>query len=284
MIKFTKMHGAGNDYVYVDLFRESLMNPAELAIMVSPRHHSIGSDGLITIGPSACESAVAKMTIYNADGSKAQMCGNGIRCVAKYVYDEGYTKDKTFDLDTDAGVKTVSVELNADDKVVRVTVDMGELSLDPAALPCTISGDSVIDYPITTENGEYTMNFTCVSVGNPHAVTFVEDVNTCPLELAGPMYEDHKVFPERVNVEFCHIISRNEVDMRVWERGSGETFACGTGGAATAYACIVNGLTDDDILMHLKGGDLIYRFDRETGHMMMTGPAERVFDGVFYEN
>ena len=284
MIKFTKMHGAGNDYVYVDLFKESISNPVELAIEVSPRHHSIGSDGLITIGPSDKSGAVAKMTIYNADGSKAQMCGNGIRCVAKYVYDEGYTNKAEFDLDTDSGIKTVRVKLGDDGKVDQVTVDMGVLSLDPKVLPCTIAGESVIDYPISTENGEFVMNFTCVSVGNPHAVTFVDDVNTCPLEKAGPLYENHKVFPERINVEFCHVISRSEVDMRVWERGSAETYACGTGGAATTYACIVNGLTDDRVLMHLKGGDLVYEFDRSTGHMMMTGPATRVFDGVFYEN
>ena len=273
-MRFTKMHGCGNDYVYVNLFEEKVENPAEVSIKVSDRHFGIGSDGLITIGPSDKEDF--RMHIYNADGSEAEMCGNGIRCVAKYVYDHKLTDKTEITVETGAGVLTL-ILFPKDGKVEQVRVDMGEPILTPAEIPVVADGDKVIDEPI--EVGGKTWNMTCVSMGNPHAVVFVDDTASFPLETYGPLFENHERFPKRTNTEFVQIISRTEANMRVWERGSAETWACGTGTCACVMACILNGKTEDKVLVHLRGGDLTIEYDRATNHVFMTGPATEVFSG-----
>ena len=273
-MKFTKMHGCGNDYVYVNLFEEQIENPAKVSIAVSDRHFGIGSDGLITIGPS--EIADFRMRIYNADGSEAEMCGNGIRCVAKYVYDHKLTDKTEITVETGAGVKTLQLTVE-DDKVTLVRVDMGEPILTPDEIPVVADGDRVVDEPIVVDDKEWRM--TCVSMGNPHAVVFVDDVAHFELEKYGPLFENHVRFPKRTNTEFVQIVSRNEAIMRVWERGSAETWACGTGTCATVMACILNGLTDNEVLVHLRGGDLRIAYDAKSNHIFMTGPATEVFEG-----
>ena len=273
-MKFTKMHGCGNDYVYVNLFEEQIENPAKVSIAVSDRHFGIGSDGLITIGAS--EIADFRMRIYNADGSEAEMCGNGIRCVAKYVCDHKLTDKTEITVETGAGVKTLQLTVE-DDKVTLVRVDMGEPILTPDEIPVVADGDRVVDEPIVVDDKEWRM--TCVSMGNPHAVVFVDDVAHFELEKYGPLFENHVRFPKRTNTEFVQIISRNEAIMRVWERGSAETWACGTGTCATVMACILNGLTDNDVLVHLRGGDLRIVYDEKSNHVFMTGPATEVFEG-----
>ena len=273
-MKFTKMHGCGNDYVYVNLFEEQIENPAKVSIAVSDRHFGIGSDGLITIGAS--EIADFRMRIYNADGSEAEMCGNGIRCVAKYVYDHKLTDKTEITVETGAGVKTLQLTVE-DDKVTLGRVDMGEPILTPDEIPVVADGDRVVDEPIVVDDKEWRM--TCVSMGNPHAVVFVDDVAHFELEKYGPLFENHVRFPKRTNTEFVQIISRNEAIMRVWERGSAETWACGTGTCATVMACILNGLTDNDVLVHLRGGDLRIVYDEKSNHVFMTGPATEVFEG-----
>ena len=273
-MKFTKMHGCGNDYVYVNLFEEQIGDPAKVSIAVSDRHFGIGSDGLITIGAS--EIADFRMRIYNADGSEAEMCGNGIRCVAKYVYDHKLTDKTEITVETGAGVKTLQLTVE-DDKVTLVRVDMGEPILTPDEIPVVADGDRVVDEPIVVDDKEWRM--TCVSMGNPHAVVFVDDVAHFELEKYGPLFENHVRFPKRTNTEFVQIISRNEAIMRVWGRGSAETWACGTGTCATVMACILNGLTDNDVLVHLRGGDLRIVYDEKSNHVFMTGPATEVFEG-----
>lgn len=273
-MKFTKMHGCGNDYVYVNLFEEQIENPAKVSIAVSDRHFGIGSDGLITIGES--EIADFRMRIYNADGSEAEMCGNGIRCVAKYVYDHKLTDKTEITVETGAGVKTLQLTVE-DDKVTLVRVDMGEPILTPDEIPVVADGDRVVDEPIVVDGK--TWHMTCVSMGNPHAVVFVDDVAHFELEKYGPLFENHVRFPKRTNTEFVQIVSRNEAIMRVWERGSAETWACGTGTCATVMACILNGLTDNDVLVHLRGGDLRIVYDEKSNHVFMTGPATEVFEG-----
>ena len=273
-MKFTKMHGCGNDYVYVNLFEEQIGDPAKVSIAVSDRHFGIGSDGLITIGPS--EIADFRMRIYNADGSEAEMCGNGIRCVAKYVYDHKLTDKTEITVETGAGVKTLQLTAE-DDKVTLVRVDMGEPILTPDEIPVVADGDRVVDESIVVDDKEWRM--TCVSMGNPHAVVFVDDVAHFELEKYGPLFENHVRFPKRTNTEFVQIVSRNEAIMRVWERGSAETWACGTGTCATVMACILNGLTDNEVLVHLRGGDLRIAYDAKSNHIFMTGPATEVFEG-----
>ena len=273
-MKFTKMHGCGNDYVYVNLFEEQIGDPAKVSIAVSDRHFGIGSDGLITIGPS--EIADFRMRIYNADGSEAEMCGNGIRCVAKYVYDHKLTDKAEITVETGAGVKTLQLTVE-DDKVTLVRVDMGEPILTPDEIPVVADGDRVVDEPIVVDDKEWRM--TCVSMGNPHAVVFVDEVAHFELEKYGPLFENHVRFPKRTNTEFVQIVSRNEAIMRVWERGSAETWACGTGTCATVMACILNGLTDNEVLVHLRGGDLRIAYDAKSNHIFMTGPATEVFEG-----
>lgn len=273
-MKFTKMQGLGNDYVYVNCFEEKIENPSELAVKVSDRHFGIGSDGLILIRPS--EVADFRMTMFNADGSESEMCGNGIRCVGKYVYDYGLTDKTEVSVETLAGIKYLKF-LIKDGKVDMVTVNMGEPILKPELVPVVGEGDAVIDSPIEVDGKEYKM--TCVSMGNPHSVVFVDDVDNFPLHEVGPLFEHHKAFPRRVNAEFCQVIDRTHARMRVWERGTGETLACGTGTCATAVACILNGKTEDEVTVTLLGGDLIIRWDREENVIYMTGPARVVFDG-----
>ena len=273
-MKFTKMHGCGNDYVYVNCFEETVENPAAVARFVSDRHYGIGSDGLILICPS--EIADFRMAMYNLDGSEGKMCGNGVRCIAKYVYDHHLTDKTQISLETLGGIKYLDLNIK-DGKVETVKVDMGEPILKPEEIPVKLSKDVVIDEPVEVDGKVW--NMTCISMGNPHAVVFVDDTKSLDLEAMGPSFENHAIFPEQVNTEFVHVIDRKTVDMRVWERGSGETFACGTGACATAFACILNGKTDDQVLVHLVGGDLLIEYDRETNHIFMTGPATEVFSG-----
>ena len=276
-MKFTKMHGCGNDYVYVNCFEETVENPADVARFVSDRHYGIGSDGLILICPS--EIADFRMAMYNLDGSEGKMCGNGVRCIAKYVYDHHLTDKNQISLETLGGIKYLDLNIK-DGKVETVKVDMGEPILKPEDIPVNISKDVVIDEPVEVDGRIW--NMTCISMGNPHAVVFVDDTKSLDLEKLGPSFEKHAIFPEQVNTEFVHVIDRHTVDMRVWERGSGETFACGTGACATAFACILNGKTEDTVLVHLVGGDLLIEYDRETNHIFMTGPATEVFSGEIF--
>ncbi|MDD6266704.1 MAG: diaminopimelate epimerase [Clostridium sp.] len=273
-MKFTKMEGLGNDYVYINCFQEKVENPGELAIRYSNRHFGIGSDGVILIKPS--EIADFCMDMYNADGSRSEMCGNGIRCVGKYVYDYGLTDKTEISVETLAGIKYLKLILK-DGKVDLVTVDMGEPELQADKIPVSLRLDEVIDQPIQVGNTVYQM--TCVSMGNPHAVVFVDAVDKFPLETVGPLFEHHVMFPNRVNAEFIEVLNRKEVNMRVWERGTGETLACGTGACASTVACILNHKTEDEITLHLLGGDLKVAWDREKNKIYMTGPARVVFDG-----
>lgn len=273
-MKFTKMHGCGNDYVYVNCFQEKIENPSEVAKFVSDRHMGIGSDGLILIKPS--EVADFAMGMYNLDGSEGAMCGNGVRCIAKYVYDYGLTDKTSFSLETKAGIKYLDLTVE-NGKVVMVKVDMGSPILDAKQVPVVSDKEQVIDEPIVVDGIEYRM--TAVSMGNPHAVVFVDDTEQFDLDTIGPKFEHHEAFPDRVNAEFVQIIDEENVNMRVWERGSGETLACGTGTCATAVACVLNGLTKDTVNVHVRGGDIIVHYDRENDKVFMTGPATVVFDG-----
>lgn len=275
-MKFTKMQGLGNDYVYVNCFEEKVENPSEVAIKVSDRHFGIGSDGLILINPS--KAADFEMEMYNADGSRGEMCGNGIRCVAKYVYDYGLTDKTNISIETLGGIKYLELTVE-EGKVKLVKVDMGKPILEPALIPIAADGDAVIDEPILVDGMEYRM--TGVSMGNPHDVVFMNDVKNLEIEKIGPLFENHERFPKRINTEFVKVLDRNTVEMRVWERGSGETLACGTGACATAVACILNGLTEETVTVKLLGGDLHIQWDREKDTVYMTGPAEVVFDGVW---
>ena len=274
-MKFTKMQGIGNDYVYVNCLQETIENPSELAKKISDRHYGVGSDGLIMIKPS--DKADFEMEMYNADGSRGEMCGNGIRCVAKYVYDYGLTDKTSISVETLAGIKYLDLTVE-DGKVVLVKVDMGKPMLRPEEVPGVSEKEEVIDEPITVDGQEYRM--TCVSMGNPHAVVFIDqDVKEFPLETVGVKFENHERFPKRVNTEFVNVLDRHTAQMRVWERGSGETLACGTGACAVAVACALNGLTEDEVTVKLLGGDLQIKWDREKNTVYMTGPAEVVFDG-----
>ncbi len=273
-MKFTKMHGCGNDYVYINCFEETVEDPEAAAITLSDRHFGVGSDGLIMICPSG--TADFRMAMYNADGSEGSMCGNGIRCVAKYVYDHGMTDRTSIDVETKSGIKHLELTV-ADGVVSKVKVDMGAPILDPKQIPVISDRDRVIDEPITVNGVEYRM--TCVSMGNPHAVVFVEDTASVPIEQIGPAFENNERFPDRINTEFVQVLSPEEINMRVWERGSGETWACGTGTCASVVACVLNGRTGEHVLVHLLGGDLEIFYDRECDTVWMTGPAATVFEG-----
>jgi diaminopimelate epimerase len=273
-MKFTKMHGCGNDYVYVDCTKESIDNIPETAIRVSDRHFGIGSDGLILIRPS--KTADFMMDMYNNDGSRGRMCGNGIRCVAKYVYDNGLTDKKQLQIETLSGIKVLDLHVE-EGKVAWVTVDMGAPVTKASLIPVKSDKELLVREPITVDDRVY--EITCVSMGNPHAVVFVEDTDSLPLEVIGPKFEHHEIFPERVNTEFIQVIDRSHIRMRVWERGSGETLACGTGSCASVVACILNGLTDHEVTVHLLGGELKIRYDEKLNTVFMTGPATKVFDG-----
>ena len=274
-MKFTKMHGLGNDYVYVNCFEEKIDNPPAVARFVSDRHFGIGSDGLIMINPS--KTADFEMEMYNADGSRGEMCGNGIRCVAKYVYDYGLTDKTQISVETLGGIKYLDLTVE-DGKVSLVKVDMGKPELEADLIPIISEREQVIDEPIEVDGKEYHM--TGVSMGNPHAVIYVDDVKGLDLEKTGPKFENHERFPKRINTEFVHCIDRQTVEMRVWERGSGETLACGTGACAVAVSSILNNLTDTQVTVKLLGGDLQIEWDREKDRVFMTGPATVVFDGV----
>lgn len=273
-MKFTKMHGCGNDYIYVNCMDEPLKNPEKVAVYVSDRHFGIGSDGLILICPS--KKADFRMAMYNADGSEGKMCGNGVRCIAKYVYDYGLTKKETISIETKSGIKYLDVSVDQG-KVISAKVNMGTPILNPEQIPVKLDGESCINHPLTVGEKEYYI--TCVSMGNPHSVIFVEDTKNLPLEQIGPLFEHHPVFPDRVNTEFVQVINRHEVNMRVWERGSGETLACGTGACATVVACVLNKKTEPEITVHLRGGDLQLFYDEKNSTVWMTGPAAVICDG-----
>lgn len=274
-MKFTKMQGIGNDYVYVDCFKESVDNASEVAIRISDRHFGIGSDGLILIKPS--KKADFEMVMYNADGSLGGMCGNGIRCVAKYVYDKGLT-DKT-DITVEAGGSVKYLKLTVENgEVSQVKVNMGKPELNAKKVPVQTDSEQWVGEPLKV--GEDTYQVTCVSMGNPHCVTFwEEDVRELDLPEIGPDFENHACFPQRVNTEFINVLDRKNLRMRVWERGSGETLACGTGACAAGVAAMLNGYTEDEVTVHLLGGDLKIQWDREENLVYMTGPAAIVFEG-----
>ncbi len=274
-MRFTKMHGAGNDYVYVDCFAEKVENPAEVAINVSNRNFGIGSDGLILIMPS--DKADVRMRMFNSDGSESEMCGNGIRCVAKYAFDHGIVAKTEITAETGAGILTLQLFPNADNKVDRVRVNMGPPRLSREEIP--MNGETVAQ--VVAEELtvlDKTFKITCVSMGNPHCIIYVDDVDSFPVATYGPLIENHQLFPRRTNVEFIQIISRSEVKQRTWERGAGETLACGTGASAVCVAGVLNNLTDRKILNHLAGGDLELEW-LENGPVFMTGPATEVFSG-----
>ena len=278
MIKFTKMHGLGNDYVYIDAINQKIENESSLAKFVSNRHFGIGSDGLILI----CKSEVAdfKMRMFNSDGSEAEMCGNGIRCVGKFVYDKGLTNKTTVKIETLAGIKTLILNTK-DGKVETARVDMGEPILKAEKIPVISTEEPVKNLELEAENKKF--KFTCVSMGNPHAITIVENTKEFDVEKYGKVLEIDKAFPKKANIEFAQIIDRQNINMRVWERGAGETLACGTGACATAVACNLNGLTDRKVNIELLGGTLNIEWNETDNHVYMTGPAVTVFDGELYE-
>ncbi len=274
-MKFSKMHGAGNDYIYVNCFEENVTVPEKLAVILSRRHYSVGSDGLVLIMPS--DKADFRMRIFNADGSEAMMCGNATRCIGKYVYDFGLTAKTDITLETNSGIKYLTL-FTENGKVRKVTVDMGKAILTPRDIPIDSSLERFIAQPVTADGITYKV--TAVSMGNPHAVIFTDDVDSLDLEKIGPPMENHELFPNRVNTEFVQVINSRTLKMRVWERGSGETYACGTGTCATVVAACLNGICrqDEDVLVHLVGGDLTINY-KSDGTVLMTGGAEYVYTG-----
>ena len=274
-MKFTKMQGAGNDYIYVNCFTETVKNPEETAVRVSDRHFGVGADGLVLICPS--ENADFFMDIYNADGSRAKMCGNATRCVAKYVYDNKMTDKTEIALETLSGIKCIKITVQ-DGKAVAARVNMGAPILTPREIPTKFDGETVVSQILTIDDTAYAV--TCVSMGNPHCVLYTDDVHALDLPRIGPKFENHEMFPDRINTEFVHIVSETEFDMRVWERGSGETLACGTGACAATVASILNGYCkrDTEIKVNLLGGTLYINWTAD-GDVYMTGPAETVCTG-----
>ena len=277
-MKFTKMHGCGNDYIYIDGAKEHIAQEEkpDFVRRVSDRHFGIGGDGVIFINPS--DEADFEMEMYNADGSRAEMCGNGIRCVAKFVYDKGLTDKTDISVISCGKIKYLQLSLK-DNKVDTVRVNMGAPELIAANVPVLCDKEQAVDEPITVQDTEYKM--TCVSMGNPHAVVFMDQVADLTIDQIGPYFENHARFPKRVNVEFVKKIDRNNVEMRVWERGTGETLACGTGCCATAVACVLNDVTDDTVTVHVLGGEIEISWDRSENLVYMTGPAETVFEGLY---
>lgn len=274
--KFSKMHGTGNDYVYVNCFTQNIDNPERLAQIVSDRHFGIGSDGLILVCPS--DVADVKMRMFNLDGSEGKMCGNGIRCVAKFAYDNGLTDKTTMTIETLSGIKTIEVTLSEDGRVDSAYVDMGKAVLEPAKIPMNADGDTFVAREIVVEGIAYTA--TCVSMGNPHCVIFIQGIDELDLEEIGPLFENHPMFPEKVNTEFVEVIDAHNIKMRVYERGSGETMSCGTGTCAVTVAAVLNGYANynEEINIHIKGGVLKDTY-YENGTVMMKGSATKVFDG-----
>lgn len=275
-MKFTKMHGLGNDYVYVDTFDQSVPDPAAMAIAVSRPHFGVGADGLVLIGPST--EADYAMRMFNADGSEGEMCGNAVRCIGKYVHDRGLTAKTRVTLATRGGIKMLELQLQGG-SVEQVTVDLGEPALGPASLPVTLAGAQVLNHPLSIDG--QTHHITCVSMGNPHAVIFVDDPRAVDVHGIGRQIEHHPLFPKRTNVEFVRVRRRDLLEMRVWERGSGETLACGTGAAASLVAAVLNGLADRSAVVQLTGGELHVHWDARDNHVYQTGPATFVFDGVW---
>lgn len=273
-LHFTKMHGCGNDYIYFDCTKKELDNVEQLSIDLSRQHFSIGGDGIIMV--CASDKADAKMRIFNNDGSEAKMCGNGIRCVAKFVYDKGIAKKKHLAIDSLSGVKYIDCNIE-DDKVVSATVDMGKAILVPEQIPVLLKGEIAVKQPFEIDGKQY--EITCVSMGNPHCIIFGDDPENIELEKIGPKFENANIFPDRVNTEFAQIIDEHTIKMRVWERGSGETLACGTGACATAVAAVLNGYCKkgEDIKLILRGGELIINYTDE--RVLMTGPAVISFEG-----
>ena len=276
-IEFTKMHGIGNDYVYINCFNQQIQNPSELAIKMSPRRFSVGADGVILICPS--DVADAKMRMFNLDGSEGKMCGNGIRCVGKFIYDNGIAHKSTVTVETLSGIKILEIT-DKDGFADTITVDMGAPELCPLKIPAIADCDSIIDTAITVNGSDY--NITALSMGNPHAVVFCDEIDSIDLESIGPHFEHHDMFPEQVNTEFIRVIDENTLQMRVWERGSGETFACGTGACAAAVAAVENGYCkrDREITVHLVGGDLFITYT-SSGTVYMRGGATKIYDGIY---
>lgn len=277
-MKFTKMHGAGNDYIYINCFEETVENPEELSIKLSDRHFGIGGDGLILIMPS--KVADFRMRMFNNDGSEGKMCGNGTRCIGKYVYDYHLTDKKEITLETLSGIKTLKLFTDENDKVTSVTVDMDKAILKSSEVPVKSNLDTFINQPVDVNGTTY--NMTCVSMGNPHAVIFMpkNTIDNLDLEHIGKYFENHEIFPDKVNTEFVEVWDSTTLKMRVWERGTGETLACGTGTCATVVASVLNGYCEynQDVLVHLRGGDLKVKYQKD-GEVFMTGNAIKVFDG-----
>ena len=274
-MKFTKMHGIGNDYIYVNCFEEKVDNPEKVSIYVSDRRKGIGSDGLVMIMPS--DKADFRMRIFNADGSEAMMCGNATRCIGKYVYDKGLTDKTEITLETNSGIKYLTL-FPENGKVEFVEVDMGKAILTPKDIPVNSDKERFISEPVEVDGKEY--KITCVSMGNPHAIVYMDDIKDLDLEKIGPSFENHKLFPDRINTEFIEVIDSHTLNMRVWERGCGETFACGTGACASVVASVLNGYCnhDEEVTVHLRGGDLKITWNSD-GTVIMKGPAALICDG-----
>jgi len=275
-MKFTKMHGTGNDYIYVNGFEEKIENPTEFSILYSDRHKGIGSDGLVLILPS--ETNDFRMQMLNADGSEAEMCGNASRCIGKFVFDKGLTTKTELTLETLAGIKKLNLFLGNDNLVESVTVDMGEPILESKLIPTTIEDSKIINVPVKFDSS-IAYNITCVSMGNPHAVIFTKDIDQLDLPVIGPKIENASVFPRRINTEFIEILSKDRIKMRVWERGSGETMACGTGACASVVAGVLNGLIARKTTVELIGGELTIEWNEADNHVYLTGSATTVFEG-----
>ncbi len=280
-MKFTKMHGIGNDYIYINCFEETVDEPEKVSMILSDVRKGIGSDGLVMIMPS--DVADFRMRMFNIDGSEGKMCGNATRCIGKYVYEKGLTDKKELTLETLSGIKYLTLFVNSDNNVELVKVDMGKAILEPENIPVDCKDDRFINVPVEVNGGTY--NLTCVSMGNPHAVLFTENIAGLDLEKIGPDFENHRLFPERINTEFIEVLDSHTLNMRVWERGSGETFACGTGACASAVAAVLNGYCnyDEEILIHLRGGDLRITYQSD-GTVMMTGSADFICDGIVDDN
>ena len=273
-MRFTKMQGLGNDYIYVNCLEEDVPDPVETARKISDRHFGVGSDGLVLILPD--EQADFRMRMFNSDGSESEMCGNAARCVGKYIHDRGLSDKEEIRLMTGAGIKNLQLTVR-DGRTESVRVDMGEPILEAERIPTTLTGLKVVNTPLEVLGETY--GVTCVSMGNPHAVIFVEDADQFDVHTVGPVIENYPLFPRKTNVEFVTVKDRENLRMRVWERGAGETMACGTGACATAVAAILNGRTDRAVMIHLLGGDLFIEWNESDGHVMMTGPAREVFSG-----
>ena len=273
-MKFTKMHGLGNDYIYVNCFEETVEDPSALSIEISDRHFGIGSDGLVLIMPSETEDF--RMRMFNNDGSEGEMCGNAIRCIGKYVYDNGLTKKEVVSVETLGGIKVIDLNIK-NGSLESARVDMGEPILEPDKIPVNFNSNPVVNEPLEVDGKTY--HVTCVSMGNPHAVTYMKEIDNLALDKVGPSFEVHEKFPNRINTEFVEVINREKLKMRVWERGSEETLACGTGACAVLVASVLNGLSERNATIELRGGSLQIEWNEVDNHVYMTGPATKVFDG-----